>query len=205
LTAEDVRNFYASLCQELNRRTGIPQLHTARRAGAVLHKMHEDAVSLGVLSSNPAYHIPLAKPAETSSRQYSIEEITALVRGTRDDFRPFVLVSMLTGARFGEARELRWLDVDVERRLVHIRRQRPTREPAVVRAPKRGITREVEMMDLVRKVLTVNILHKPIFPTYLTRERRYMTPRLSRIIYRMADCHSTIGHFHWTVQLGGLA
>ena len=205
LTAEDVRNFYASLCQELNRRTGIPQLHTARRAGAVLHKMLEDAVSLGVLSSNPAYHIPLAKPAETSSRQYSIEEITALVRGTRDDFRPFVLVSMLTGARFGEARELRWLDVDVERRLVHIRRQRPTREPAVVRAPKRGITREVEMMDLVRKVLTVNILHKPIFPTYLTRERRYMTPRLSRIIYRMADCHSTIGHFHWTVQLGGLA
>ena len=152
LTAEDVRNFYAGLCQELNRRTGIPQLHTARRAGAVLHKMLGDAVSLGVLSSNPAHHIPLAKPAETSSRQYSIEEITALVRGTRDDFKPFVPVSMLTGARFGEARELRWHDVDLERGFVYVRRQRPTHEPTVVRAPKRGITREVEMMDLARKV-----------------------------------------------------
>lgn len=107
LTAEDVRTFHASLCQELNRRMGIPQLHTARRAGAVLHKMLVDAVSLGVLSSDPAHHIPLAEPAETSSRQCSIEEISALVRGTRDDFRPLVLVSMLTGARFGEARELR--------------------------------------------------------------------------------------------------
>src|SRR3989337_223724 len=67
LTAEDVRNFYARLCQELNRRTGIPQLHTAPRARAVLHKMLEDAVSLGGLSSTPAYHIPLAKPAQTSS------------------------------------------------------------------------------------------------------------------------------------------
>src|SRR3990170_2579125 len=69
LTAEDVRNFYASLCQELNRRTGIPQLHTARRAGAVLHKMLEDAVNLGLLSNNPARRVPLVKPAETSARR----------------------------------------------------------------------------------------------------------------------------------------
>jgi len=190
LTAEDVRNFYASLCQELNRRTGIPQLHTARRAGAVLHKMLEDAVNLGLLSNNPARRVPLVKPAETSARPYSLEEITTLIRSTRDDFKPFVLVSILTGARFGEARELRWHDVDLERGFVYVRRQRPTHEPTVVRAPKRGIVRAVEMMDPVRTVLTSlpggspdDLIFPaagggPIDPSYF---RRYVwTPALAR-------------------------
>jgi excisionase family DNA binding protein len=90
---------------------------------------------------------------EEEARTFSLDEIERLLGAVRDDYKPFTLVAMLTGARFGEIRELRWKDIDFARGWIHIRRQRPTHEGDTVRSPKWDSIRTVEMMDPVRQVL----------------------------------------------------
>jgi excisionase family DNA binding protein len=86
-------------------------------------------------------------------RTLALEEIERLLAAVRDDYKPFILVAMFTGARFGELRELRWKDIDFTRGTLRIQRQRPTHDAAHVRAPKWGGVRTIEMLDPVRRVL----------------------------------------------------
>lgn len=50
---------------------------------------------------------------------------------------------------------VRWKDIDLERRSIHIRRQRPTHEGQNIRAPKWDTVRTVELLDPVRQVLGI--------------------------------------------------
>jgi len=80
------------------------------------------------------------------------EEIKAIVDHAKGRWRPFLLTAIFTGLRASELRGLRWQDVDIDRRELHVR-QRADRYN-VIGAPKSGAgERTVPLPPIVANAL----------------------------------------------------
>ena len=77
----------------------------------------------GFLSSNPALDWETPAPIKPKRRAYTAEDVAKLEMGVREWLRPIITVLAWTGMRISELVNLRWQDVDLERRLIHIRVQ----------------------------------------------------------------------------------
>lgn len=79
------------------------------------------AVRLELIDRNPfektaLLRVPPQEPAYLSPMQFA-QLLEAIVEST---FRTFVVVAVLTGMRRGELIHLRWVDVDLDRRLIRV-------------------------------------------------------------------------------------
>lgn len=91
-------------------------------------------VKHGLLTRDPPITMP-PKPAGRD-RWLTFQEAVALVRACKESYlRRFVLLALYTGARKQAILELRWVQVDLERRLIHLnppgRRQTSKGRPPV--------------------------------------------------------------------------
>jgi len=80
-------------------------------------------VSRGLLRANPGLDWETPKPIKPKRRCYTAEEVTAMEQGVRDWLKPVVSALAWTGLRIGELINLRWADVDLEKRVLHVRVQ----------------------------------------------------------------------------------
>lgn len=71
--------------------------------------------------TSPYYGIKSLKVPRTDVQPFSLEEVEAILRTVRPDFRNYYLIRFFTGLRTGEIDGLRWDKVDLQRRqiLVH--------------------------------------------------------------------------------------
>jgi integrase len=63
-------------------------------------------------------------------------ESTALLDAAEPQWKAMILVALRTGLRVGELRGLQWADVDLERRVLHVRRTDPGRKTIDATKPK---------------------------------------------------------------------
>jgi len=79
--------------------------------------------SRGLLRVNPSADWETPKPIKPKRRCYTAEEVAAMEVGVREWLRPVVSTLAYTGLRIGELIHLRWVDVDLEKRVIHVRVQ----------------------------------------------------------------------------------
>jgi integrase/recombinase XerD len=77
----------------------------------------------GYLAVNPALDWETPEPVKPKRHTYSLPDVEKMETGVREWLRPVVTVLAWSGMRINELVNLRWQDVDLERRLLHIRVQ----------------------------------------------------------------------------------
>jgi len=98
---------------------------TALLCFRLLHKILGDAVEDGLIRSNPAARVRPPKPPQKELNPWGPDEVATLIQGAQHWNQPYGALFILligTGLRVGEALALRWRDVDLASRVVHVRR-----------------------------------------------------------------------------------
>jgi integrase len=113
ITPISVRSWVARLCQYR-----APK--TVRHCHALLSTMLGDAITEGLLLTNPCRGTRMPAPSASIARFLTPAEIEALVAATPEHYRPVVVVAVSTGLRWGELAGLRPEYVDVSRRQLRV-------------------------------------------------------------------------------------
>jgi integrase len=79
------------------------------------------AVKLGMLSMNPLVGLPPLRSTRIEKGVFTGEEISKLIAAASLDWRGTILVGFFTGARLKDVCNLRWSNVDLEKRLITFR------------------------------------------------------------------------------------
>jgi integrase len=128
----------------------------------VAHKALEDAVDDGLLERNPAHRATLPKvdhaaTGDTGERlaTWDAEQLRAFLAGIADSrYGPLFLVAAFTGLRRGELCGLRWQDVDLDRKVLHVRRALTIiRRQVRLKPPKSSRARALHIDDAVVEAL----------------------------------------------------
>jgi integrase len=126
LNRNDVARMATSLTRDVSKRTERPLSAESRRSIlVVLHKALGDAVSAGLVRTNPVAGVKRPKVRRPEMHTWSKVELATFLRATEAD-RMGALWHLLamTGLRRGEALGLRWSDIDLEGCRLSIQRQR---------------------------------------------------------------------------------
>lgn len=119
----DVKRFIGELIK-LNLKS-----NTVRRRIAPLRALFATAVEEGLIRSNPAAGIriprsPADRPDDQEVRKALTEaELARLLDELPQEWRLFFEFLAQTGLRFSEAKGLRWCDIDLEAKRLHVRRR----------------------------------------------------------------------------------
>ncbi|MBO1908881.1 tyrosine-type recombinase/integrase [Microvirga sp. 3-52] len=116
----------------------------SNRARAALSALFAWAVAVGLAESNPV--MGTMRVAVEVSREHVVtdEELTAIWRACRDDdYGRIVRLLILTGQRRDEVGDMKWSEVDFDRGLWTIPRERI----------KNGLTHEVPLSDMALEIL----------------------------------------------------
>jgi integrase len=101
---------------------------TVQRKRTVLRTALDAAVRSGLLDANPVQHVRIARTDErTEAAAWDLATTQRFLRQRKyanDPLYPVWHLALATGLRRGELHGLRWSDVDFERGLLYVRRQR---------------------------------------------------------------------------------
>lgn len=128
---------------------------SVRNIHAVLRRALNDAVSMGLLPDNPCARV---SPGVYRPRRPELPPPADLARLLREvegsPVGPAIQLIAATGMRVGEALGLRWGDVDLERRLVQVRRTLSKTSGGVhERGAKAGSDRTIPLGDMACRAL----------------------------------------------------
>lgn len=131
---------------------------TVRYAHAILSGALEQAVRWQMLSDNAARHVQLPKLERREMKALSAAEAGEFCKAlVGDRFEAYFVLLLGTGLRPGEARALRWSDVDFEAGRVTVQRTLPRRrqgDPIGFEDPKTARSRRmVPLLATVSRVL----------------------------------------------------
>jgi integrase len=116
LTIGDLQAFYAEKSKKL-------KPATVARINAVLGSALEDALKQGLIGRNVAKLVDLPRIERYEGQVLTVEQarkLLGIARGSRLD--ALLLMALTTGMRRGELVALRWVDVDLERGTLQVRR-----------------------------------------------------------------------------------
>jgi integrase len=95
---------------------------TVNKLLVILGAMMKRAVVWRYIGENPVQYVDRVKPKHREMDYLAPEEIRRLLDAASPEYRPLFATAVLTGARQGELLALRWGDLDLERRVLFIRR-----------------------------------------------------------------------------------
>ena len=154
VTPSVINSLYAELL-----RSGLSAT-TVRRIHSTLRRALRDAVRWDLLVDNPARRCDPPRAARREMQTWSAEEVRTFLELVRnDELYPLWLLLAMSGMRRGEALGLRSSDVDLQRRLVVVRRAIVVVGHEVVESePKTARGRRVIALDRT----TVAALARPV-------------------------------------------
>jgi integrase len=119
LEPEHIECFYAKMRAKSSSAGTIHQAHRTLRTAL------NEAVRRRHLANNPARLAKAPQPSSEEITPYSVEEITRLLKSAASRRHPVRwYLALALGLRQGEALGLKWSDVDLNNRLIMIRRSR---------------------------------------------------------------------------------
>jgi integrase len=119
LTTPGIEAFRDDLLASLSRLT-------ARKALASLKSLLRDACRRGNVAQNVALAVKIAASGRDKARLKAgvdiptPKEIKRIIHAASGRIRPFLITAVFTGLRSSELRGLRWIDVDLARRELHV-------------------------------------------------------------------------------------
>jgi len=117
ISTTDIENFKSQFLK-----TATPK--TLNKAVKYVKAMFNRAIDWGYLTTNPAQTVKLIRvPKSGTPYCLPLKEIKQLLLNCPSWFYPVVYTFLVTGMRRGELIHLRWGDLDMYNRLVHIRNQ----------------------------------------------------------------------------------
>ena len=124
----------------------------------ILHKALEQAVAAGLIPSNPSDHIKLPKIKKPELKPFTDDSLSAFLNAIKgDEFERIYIVALFTGMRQSEIIGLQWGDIDWERGIIHVSRQRQRNLKQggyrMVESTKNGKARKVTAAAGVLKIL----------------------------------------------------
>jgi integrase len=125
-----VQNLYNSLKKTLAPRS-------VRLTHSILHSALDHAVSLRLIRENPSNGLKL--PSKQDSEIYYLrgDELAEFMEVVRDDpYAPFLIFLLASGARPGEARALKWPDINFKNGTVKLQRTVSDSRPWTFEQPK---------------------------------------------------------------------
>lgn len=148
----DMQKLYASLIASGRATTTVRYVH------AVTRKALQDAVEMGLLSSNPADRAKRARVVTKEIVPPNMAQAQAFLRHVDDDrLRGLWHFIALTGCRRGEALGLRWSDINWDARTVTIQRtltgtgaHRNVQEPKTARS-RRTVALSPVLVEVLRQ------------------------------------------------------
>ncbi len=115
LNAQDLQGLYAEKLQEGLSPTSVLQLHR------VLHRAFKQAVRWGLVATNVTEAVDPPRKEHTEYRTLNPEEARHfLAVASGDRFEALYVLALSTGLRQGELLALRWRDIDLEGRSLHV-------------------------------------------------------------------------------------
>ena len=157
VTFEHLQNFATERLKTASR-------GTVRLELSILHRAFFLAKQCGVIKEIPAF--PQIKPSPARRGFFEPRELRAILRQVGDDYKPILEFLNLTGWRCGEARNLQWKDVDMNRCTIRIwSGESKNEEPRVL--PFGRYKDLKSLMDTQkRRADAIALLHS-IVPTYV--------------------------------------
>lgn len=130
----------------------------------VLRKCLVQAKEWEIISEVPAVRFFRKLPAPTFDF-LTFDETAALLKAAEAEpqWHSMLVVAVRAGLRRGELRALRWSDVDLERRIIHVRQSFRRQAMGL---PKGGRSREVEMSEEVARVLSAHRHDRGLYVFY---------------------------------------
>ena len=114
----------------------------------VLGVILEDAYKDEIISRNPTrLASSLPNHIAKTITPFSLSEIYKIINTAKDQYKNFFAISFFTGLRTGELVGLKWADIDIDKREIHI--QRSVRKGLESLPKTTSSIRTVEMIDAV--------------------------------------------------------
>ncbi len=136
ITPLDIEKFRAKRLEAGNSKS------TTNRFLTLLKKMINLAIDWGYLDNNPATKVKMfAEHDNLKEKVLSDEEEQKLLYASPDHLRPIIIMALNTGMRRGEILNLKWQDVDFERRIISVKKT------------KSGRTRSIPINDSLLNIL----------------------------------------------------
>jgi len=97
------------------------EARTLNRRRAAVVWVFGQLLADGFVEANPAAGLRAARGQKAAREMFSAEEVEALLAGAGELLRPLILVGVTTALRMGDAKGLRWEDVDLREGWVRVR------------------------------------------------------------------------------------
>lgn len=149
LTSLDVTQFNADMLAGGGKGGRKLSPRTVVYAQSVLGRALADAVRWGLIARNPAHGLARPKVAKPDMSVWTAEQArTFLAYAAEDRWYALWLLLITTGLRRGEASGLRWSDLDLDAKVLSVRRTRTTVDYAIVEnEPKTARSRRMVSLD----------------------------------------------------------
>ena len=165
---------------------------TKEKAKMVLNMILEAAVEDGLLPRNPlkSRRLKITGEASKVTKEYTVEQMRYLIRNLENVKSPtdraYLALQSLHPLRLEEVLGLKWEDVDLENRTLHIRRAvtHPTRnQPEIKRTKTEASVRAIGLSAIAARFLTPGSPEEFVFggeAPYTYRKVRRMRERIKR-------------------------
>jgi integrase len=153
------------------------------------------ALQRRLIADDPLVNLKLAKPKRSPQPCWTREQVDRILQAAEMPHRAVLTFLAETGTRVGEAKWLTWEDIDIERRLVHIR-------PKVGWSPKSRDQRAVPISDSLYTLLSsLPRCGVWVFPARRTArhpeaDRQFSERRLLQYLKRLLKRLGLKGHLH---------
>ena len=130
---------------------------TVRRHHANIRKALQDALSQNIIPYNPADRTKLPSAEKYHANTYNDQQISELLRVSKGTpLESAVILCIYYGLRRGEVCGLRWSDVDLTNRILHITSTRTTANGEIFQnaTKTKSSARELPINDAIFKYLT---------------------------------------------------
>jgi len=141
ITRRQVEDYRSTRLEAQTYRKRTIKPRSINREIALLRRMFNEAVEYGYLDNNPASRIKMFDEPKKELVIPSNDELDNLIRAAAPHLRPIIILAVQTGMRQGEILNLRWRDVDLEKRSIYLSKT------------KSGKPRRVPLTDFVVDIL----------------------------------------------------
>lgn len=118
-----------------------------------------------IINRNPVDAIRLPARVKPDIEPFTVEEVGLMINGSEDWYRNYLAVAFYTGMRIGEILALKWSDIDMNKRKIHVRRsisQGSETSPKTI-----GSVRQIPIFDTLWTYLQDQYRHTGLSNSYL--------------------------------------
>lgn len=118
-----------------------------------------------LINRNPVDAIRLPKRAQPDIEPFSSEEVTMMIAGADGWYRNYLALAFHTGMRIGEILALKWSDIDMSKRKIHVRRSISMGDETT---PKTlGSVRQIPIFDTLWSYIQDQFCHTGLAGEYI--------------------------------------